>query len=222
MVDLPYSWKVQNFTCWGSCHSTSRRGRQHFLARHLTFSQSGRAAGGWWMERKTHLLIVMRGDWIILVTGFELWSIQAVILNIHIICGDGLLTWRMFQFHNCVARRGVGADIQGQHMSLMHCFIPILCLSLCSIMKLKSIQRLSPGKMLTMGLKRAFCTCTGGRSGMFLVFLYCHRNLYKGFEVNWTRICLWRVSSELKLGFYSQRRAKPKGKRGCEWNTAVK
>lgn len=30
MVDLSRSWKVQNFTYWGSCHSTSGRGTQHF------------------------------------------------------------------------------------------------------------------------------------------------------------------------------------------------
>lgn len=35
----------------------------------------------------------MQDDWIVLVNALELWLFQAVILNIHIICEDAVLTW---------------------------------------------------------------------------------------------------------------------------------
>ncbi len=44
----------------------------------------------------------MQEDWIISVSVFELRSIQAVILNIHIIWKDPVLTWRTFPFQDGV------------------------------------------------------------------------------------------------------------------------
>lgn len=64
------------------------------LARHLTFSQSGEQQEADECRGKKHVLIVMQEDWIVLVTGLELRSIQAVIVNVHTICKDPVLRWR--------------------------------------------------------------------------------------------------------------------------------
>lgn len=64
MADLSHSWKVQNFTYWGSCHSISRRGRQHFwqgVQRSLTVESSRRLmnVGGKYVAAARFLSVIM-------------------------------------------------------------------------------------------------------------------------------------------------------------------
>lgn len=93
-VDWAHFSKGQSFIFWGSCHSTSSRGTQHFW--HRTFSPGkelqevdehwGRGTCSPWAH------------WFVLFAVSEYWSIQAVILNIHMICDNCVLTWRTFFF----------------------------------------------------------------------------------------------------------------------------
>lgn len=78
----------------GSCLSTSNRETQQL--RHRTFSP-----GKELQEVDEHWgrgTCSPRGNWFVLVAVSEYWLIQAVILNIHMICNNCVLTWRTFFF----------------------------------------------------------------------------------------------------------------------------
>lgn len=97
-VDWAHSCKGQNFAFWGCCHSTSSWGTQHFWQGIKYFLQAKTCRRLMNIEGKNQAVNTVKRDWFLLVIVSEYWPIQAVVLNIHVICNNCALTWRNFQF----------------------------------------------------------------------------------------------------------------------------